>query len=410
MRRVLLGSALVLFSACPIGDSGDVGCVPKPGLAFPTTVGPGATTETLVTTQGMLSIEGPSVTCIPSDPSIITVTATLSGGSQPARIVPSTIALSTGTDSLIKVDVSGAQPGEYSLQIFVEPTIAAINKEVIVAVDRSKPPTPRLEPACSGKHGRTALGTSICSDGSPEFLARLPDGGSVVFNGTDVSLAGDVLWLERTTDAGTIVERHVEHSSGQFERTHVIRVDDTVDAVDEHHVWAGTTFATTWEDGGSSTLRTRNGDQARLRIIEEGRGLEFPQTDEICEMDGGCWSIEAFKGREIANVGSKNVWFEQENGGLIRGLPRPLSAGRVSAVISHTLPDLQLHLYYNRAFRLRSPAALVLTPPSVVTLLIERRDGLFELWQPQRGWALRDATDSLVEFDVAPGQTAVFLR
>ncbi len=403
--RLVLGSALVLLCACPPSPSD--GCLPKPGLTFPTSV-TGA--ETLVTTVGMLTIAGPPVTCIPDDPNLVTVSATLSGGGQPARSVPASIALSTFEDSQIKVDLSTAQPGEYSLQLFVEPTIAAISTDMIIAIDRTRPPPPRLETSCSGSHGRTALGTSICVDRVGSFLARLPDGGAVTFTGTSVTLARDVLWIESLSDAGAVVERHVERSAGQFERTHMIQVDGArVDAADEQHLWAATTFATTWDDGGSSTQRTANADQSRLRLIEEGRGLEFRSTEDICELDGGCWSIAALGGREIANVGTKHVWFEQESG-LLRGLVRPLSAQRVSAITSHSFPQLRVHPYSDSAFRLRAPASLVLAPPSNVTLLIERRDGLFELWEPQRGWSLRDATDFLVAFDTGNGQTAVFLR
>lgn len=406
--RLVLGSALLLLWACPPPPGSD-GCVPKPGFPFTSSFAPGGMAETMVTTVGTLTIPAPPVTCIPNDPNLVTVSATLSGGGQPARRVPATITLSTSEDSQLNIDLSTVQPGEYSLQIFVEPTIEAIITNVIVAVDRTRLPSPRLEPSCSGSHGRTALGTSICVDRLDSFLARLPDGGAVTFTGTSATLARDVLWVERRSNAGPVIERHVERSAGQFERTHVIQVADAVDAADEDHLWAGTTFATIWADGGSSTQRTGSGDQSRLRMIEEGRGLEFRSTEEVCEMDGGCWSIATLGGREIASVGTKHVWFEQEFG-VLRGLVRPLAAQRVSAITSHSFPRLQVHRFSDSAFRLRAPASLVLAPSSNATLLIERADGLFELWQPQRGWTLRDATDTLVTFDVGNGQTAVFLR
>lgn len=182
-----------------------------------------------------------------------------------------------------------------------------------------------------------------------------------------------------------------------------------MNAADEGHVWAGTTFATTWEDGGSSRQQTANAEQSRLRMIEAGRGLEFRSSEEVCEMDGGCWSIAALGGREVTNVGTRHVWFEQELG-VVRGLVRPLSAQRVSAISSHSFPQLRVHAFSDSAFRIRAPASLVLATSSNATLLIERGDGLFELWEPQRSWTLRDATDFFVSFEVSGGQTAVFSR
>ncbi|MBL8938556.1 MAG: hypothetical protein JNM69_28570 [Archangium sp.] len=405
--RLVLVSALLSLTACPAPD---VACLPKPGLLFPSGVIAGAP-ETIVTTTARLELSAPPVSCIPADSSIVTVSATLSGGGRPTRSIPATIALSTRDESKITVDLVGAEPGEYFLQIFVEPTIAAISRDVIIAVDRTRPAQPRLEPSCPGRAGRTAWGTPICSDGSPRFIARTSDGGTKVFDGTGLTLARDVLWLERSTDAGPVVERHVERSPGQFERTHLIQLEGApVDAADEHHVWAGSTFATTADDGSTSIQRTLNADRAKLRMIDEGRGLEFRLTDEICEMDGGCWRNTAFKGREIANVGSAVVWFEPEADGSYGGLVRPLSAARSSAITTHSFPSLQVDLFTNRSSRLRAPAALVLVPNTFDTLLIERRDGVFERWQPERGWALRDATDEIVEFDVSPGQVAVFRR
>lgn len=405
--RLVLVSVLLICSGCPVEP--DDRCLPKPGLSFPSSVS--GAPETLVITTPTLSIPAPPVTCIPLDLSLVTVNATLSGGGLSARAVPATIVLSTLMESTITVDLAGAQPGEYSLQVFVEPTIAAITTDVIIAIDRTKQLPPRVEPVCSGKYGRTAWGTSICSDDSRRFVARSIDGGVVTFAGTGLSLARDVIWLERSTDAGAFVERHLERSPGRFEITHRISIDqDPVDAVDERHVWAGTTFATTFDDGGSSTLRTPNAERAKLRIIDEGRGLEFRSTDEICEVDGGCWINTAFKGREVANVGSTIVWFEPDFDGVLRGLVRPLSPERVSATTTHAFPTLRLDLFTNRSSRLRSSAALVLAPNTFDRLLIERRDGLFEFWEQPGGWALRDATESIVEFDVAPGQTAVFFR
>lgn len=405
--RLALVSALVIFSGCPV--SPDDRCVPKPGLSFPSSVS--GSPETLVITTPTLSIPAPPVTCIPLDSSLVTVNATLSGGGQPTRTVPATIVLSTVMESTITVDLAGAQPGEYSLQVFVEPTIAALTTDVIIAIDRTKQLPPRIEPACSGRYGRTAWGTSICTDDSRRFVARSIDGGVVMFAGTGLSLARDVIWLERSTDAGAIVERHLERSPGQFELTHRLGVDgDPVDAADERHVWAGSTFATAFDDGGSSTQSTPNAERSKLRIIDEGRGLEFRSTDEICEMDGGCWLNAAFKGREVANVGSTVVWFEPDSDGVLRGLVRPLHRDRVSATTTHAFPTLRIDLFTNRSTRLRASAALVLAPNTFDRLLIERRDGLFEFWQQPAGWALRDATESIVEFDVAPGQTAVFFR
>lgn len=404
--RLVLGSALVLLSACPPPPTD--ACVPRPGFGFPSSV-TSSGTETVVSVGGSATLTGPPVTCIP-DPGLVTVLATLSGGGQPTQRVPASIELSTEEESRVKVDLKGLQPGEYSLQVFVEPTIAAINAEVIVAIDRTKPPAPRLWPSCTGSHGRTSLGTSICVDQVGSFEARLEDGGAVSFSGTSVRLANDVLWVERPGDGGTLLERHVERSAGQFERTHVLAIGGArIDAADEQHVWAGRTFATTWADGGTSTLRTANNDLARLRLIEDGRGLEFRVTDEVCEFDGGCWSIAAIGGREIASVTSRHVWFEQESG-VLRGLARPLSAQRASAITSHSFPVLRVHGFSDSAFRLRGPSSLVLAPPGDGSLLIERADGVFEAWEPQRGWILRDATDFFVAFDVGAGQTAVFLR
>ncbi|MBM4782354.1 MAG: hypothetical protein GQE15_32160 [Archangiaceae bacterium] len=408
--RLVLASALLLLTACPVPP--EAGCLPRAGFSFPTTVGPGALPETIVVTPGMLSVEAPQVTCIPSDPTIVTVTATISGGGQPARTVPSTIALSTSTDSRVNVDVSGVQPGQYSLQIFIEPTIAAVNKDLIVAIDRSSPPSPRLEPSCPGRHARTALGTSVCSEGSLTFAILQPDGGAVRLPGTAATLANDVLWLEGQRSGNAFVERHVERSPGRFERTHVIPLESvTVQAADEAHVWAGTLLVTATEDGGYSTQRTVSSEQATLRIVDQGRGLEFRSGQELCEMDGGCWSLRAIGSEEVAVAGSARIWFEQESAtGLINGLVRPLSALRSSVTSRYSLPQARVQQVFGQGGRLPSPAVLALKPEGSNVMYVERADGVFELWRPEPGWVLRDATDSIVEFEVAPGQTAVFFR
>ncbi|MER2562064.1 MAG: hypothetical protein ABTQ32_15165 [Myxococcaceae bacterium] len=407
--RLVLGSALLLLSACPPPTAD--GCLPRPGFVLPTSITPGGMADTVVMTAGRLTLAAPPVTCIPEDRTLVTVSATLSGGGQTPRRLPATITLATLDESRLEIDLSTVQPGEYSLQLFVEPTIAAITTEVIIVIDRTRPPPPRLEPGCSGSHGRTSLGTSICFERIGAFEARPRDGGVVSFTGTSVTLDRNVLWVERPSGLGMSLDRYVERSAGQFEHTHELPLDDTsgVNAADERHVWAGTMFATTWEDGGSSMQQTANADQSRLRLIEEGRGLEFRSSDEICEMDGGCWSLAALGGREIANVGTRHVWFEQDLG-VFRGLVRPLSAQRVSAINSHSFKQLRVHAFSDSAFRIRAPASLVLAPSSNATLLIERADGLFELWEPQRSWALRDATDFFVSFDIGGGQTAVFPR
>lgn len=107
--RLVLGSAILLLCACP-PPSGD-GCLPRPGFGFPTSITPGGTSDTVVTTARRITLAAPSVTCIPNDPTLVTVSATLSGGGQTPRRVPATITLSTREESQVEVDLSTVPPG-----------------------------------------------------------------------------------------------------------------------------------------------------------------------------------------------------------------------------------------------------------------------------------------------------------
>jgi hypothetical protein len=122
----------------------------------------------------------------------------------------------------VTLDVGTLTPGEYLLQVIVDPSVASTTVPLLVAADRSREPlVPRtFERPCQAPQLTTA-GTVFCRE--PGFSGQehgwrveRPDSGAVSWPTTlDVKTAGEVVWtLERDPDGGLTVRRRLDVDGG----------------------------------------------------------------------------------------------------------------------------------------------------------------------------------------------------
>jgi hypothetical protein len=242
------------------------------------------------------------------------------------------------------------------------------------------------------------------------------DGGITTIPGRSSMVSGAVVWSEvdSPSSAFDTIERRVEEAPGRFRLTHTFQAPPSAFGrrfADEQNWWRDTLWASI--DSNRTVLRTTpNAQPADFRLIDDHRPIEIRSEGLACDLtDGGCWADKAFDDRVPRAVGVGTVWVESDLGvRTVEGVARPLRVGaqRVSGPSA-----LQVNFPEEQAGRIEAPSfmfALEHTTSSNTEVLIERPDGLFELWPLPPGGTVVNVNAGVVEMAERNGTSVLWFR
>lgn len=293
-------------------------------------------------------------------------------------IVPVTASL-TQLDFTVEIELR-TQPlgaGVYELQMFVEPTIAVVDLQVLVARDgaasvvKTTFPRPCLDP------GRTLAGTTFCRE--EQGFSAYSDAGVQTFpQAMSVAVTRDTVWML----SGSALSRLEDRGAGQLVVTGTsgaLATGVTLTTSDERRAFAGPARFEARPDGG---LRPQPGEgpmplfDANRVVRLEARGWCDAETCRrsdnliIALDDDALWLA-------VPDLGSTLVLRQMNEVGSLERWARPLRDGDAGVTTRIPVPPGYQPLVRAFPFRITGAAPLLLfsLPDAGVTNLAVLRHG-----------------------------------
>lgn len=317
-------------------------------------------------------------------------------------IVPVTASL-TQLDSTVELELSTPplSAGVYELQMFVEPTIAFVDLQVLVARDgaasvvKTTFPRPCLDP------GRTLAGTTFCRE--EQGFSAYSDAGVQTFpQATSLRVTRDTVWMV----SGSAVSRLEDRGAGQLVVTgtfNLLTTGVTLTTIDERTAFAGFARFEARPDGG---LRSLSAGFGQMPLLDANRVVQLEESgwcDESLRCQRGYKLIALDDDAlwlAVPDLGSSLVLARMNEVGALERWARPLRDGDAGVTTRIPVPPGYQPLVRAFPFRITGAAPLLLfsSPDAGVTNLAVLHDGASATVLPEH--AIVDVTR---EWLFAPG-------
>ena len=256
-------------------------------------------------------------------------------------VVPVTISKLAQQDWSIDIELTTPplSAGTYELRMFVEPTIAFVDLQVLVARDgatsvvKTMFPRPCLEPA------RTLAGTTFCR--SEQGFSAFSDAGAQTFpQATSVAVTRDTVWMMN----GSALSRLEDRGAGQLVVTGTLALqsaDLKLTTSDEQTAFIGGARFDARPDGG---LRLSLSQFATMLLVDGARVVQLREQgwcdEQTCQLgsnpliavdDDALWFAAPVRTSTLVferpgEVGSLELWsrpLKPGDGGVISSIPVP---------------------------------------------------------------------------------------
>ncbi|MER2564919.1 MAG: hypothetical protein ABTQ32_29615 [Myxococcaceae bacterium] len=294
-------------------------------------------------------------------------------------IVPVTASL-TQLDFTVEIELRtpplGA--GVYELQMFVEPTIAVVDLQVLVARDgaasvvKTTFPRPCLDP------GRTLAGTTFCRQ--EQGFSAYSDAGVQTFpQAMSVAVTGDTVWMVNSS----AVSRLEDRGAGQLVVTgtfNLLTTGVTLTTIDERTAFAGLSRFEARPDGG---LRLLSAGFGQMPLLDANRVVQLEESG-WCDEGARCqrgYKLIALDDDAlwlaVPDLGSTLVLRQMNEVGSLERWARPLRDGDAGVTTRIPVPPGHQPLVRAFPFRITGAAPLLLfsLPDAGVTNLAVVRQG-----------------------------------
>lgn len=298
-------------------------------------------------------------------------------------VVPVTVSKLEQQDWSIDIELTTPplSAGTYELRMFVEPTIAFVDLQVLVARDgvgsvvKTRFPRPCLEPA------RTHAGTTFCR--SEQGFSAFTDAGEQTFpQATSVAVTRNAVWMMN----GSALSRLEDHGAGQLVVTGtqaLLSADLKLTTSDEQTAFIGGARFDASPDGG---LRLSLSQFATMLVLDGPRVVQLREQgwcdEQTCE----------FGSNQLIAVDDEALWFAAPTTstlpitlpikrpgevGALEHWSRPLKPGDGGMTGSIPVPPAYQPLVRTFPFRITGAAPLLLfsLPDAGVTNVVVLRQG-----------------------------------
>lgn len=290
-------------------------------------------------------------------------------------VVPVTVSSLTQLDFTVELELStpplGA--GGYELQMFVEPTIAFVDLQVLVARDGSASVVRRTFPRPCLDPGRTLAGTTFCRD--EQGFSAYSDAGVQTFpQATSLAVTRNTVWMV----SGPALSRLEDRGAGQLVVTgtfNLLGTGVTLTTSDERTVFAGLSRFEARPDGGLWSLPAGFGNMPLLddgHVVQlneqgwcdEGLNCQRGRNQLIALDDDALWLA-------VPDLGSTLVLRQMNEVGSLERWARPLRGGDAGVTSVVPVPPGYQPLVRASPFRITGAAPLLLfsSPDAGVTNL-----------------------------------------
>lgn len=357
--RLLLGFVLFLLSCSP--PPPPMRCVG--GLTQPVRTPLHFENDTVL----RLAVAGPSCAL----PGVLSVIPTLEDATGTA--VPSTVAKLVESNVGIEVELSvpPLPAGTYELRLFIEPALAVVDTQVLVARREQRAITTTLPAPCR-EPARTFAGTTFCR--AEQGFTAFSDAGQQSFPlTTSVAATHDVVWMIEGTMG---VRRLVDRGAGQLEQTGTWQFGSIsipkLTTCDEQTVFVDDRRFDAAPDGGLKPIPSSKGP---LPLLEQSGVAQLTSTGwcttEMCQERLG----------QLVAVDDDALWFavtplgSPSNFTALALAQRPLK--KTDAGVSLVLPLGFQPLVRAFPFQVvgEAPALLVSLPDAGPPTLVKLRHG-----------------------------------
>lgn len=208
----------------------------------------------------------------------------------------------------LAVVLPATAPGSGAIKLFVDPQLGIAFVPVEVARDGTQLPSTDERVGCLEPQ-RTATGLVVCVDGGVD-VRRAGQPVAWYEDGFGAQVVGEVVWLQRRGDGGTVFERYLAEADGGLVASHRGVAPGarsaTLRFAEADRVMTLGLTALTSPDGGLEFLDTPAGNTAETVLAEADTAWRWV-TDRWCATDGGC--LPGGSRGKLAGM-EREVWWE----------------------------------------------------------------------------------------------------
>jgi hypothetical protein len=293
-----------------------------------------------------LVLTAAGVSCTPEGVRGLTARATLTT-STGERLDATVLEFSRGPvqpdlNITVTVEVPPLPPGQASLRVFVEPSLAVLDAFLVSPVDRTQERGVDFASFDCDTTALTPAGTLFCTNGNRTTVVR--DGVDVLLPDVTQALAvGDVVWT-MSLDGGTgaLTRWRAERDGGLSLLQRTSTAWAPLATATETQAFTARALWTASGDGGLTQTRLRRQPGAECpSVMLEPTGAWELTSEPLCDViDGGCVAFGDRSSSLVAPIAfdARRVWFFDSSNQLdpsrrpfLRTFARPLQPGASEA-------------------------------------------------------------------------------